>query len=117
LEGRVSVRNMSIEAGAGAGIVAADYTAFAWLEARPYAPKDELWERAVDEWRALATDADAALDREVTIDATTLRPCVTWGTNPAQSVTIDQRVPDPESYREDGQRDSASRALRYQDLR
>ena len=117
IEGRMTVCNMSIEAGARAGIVAPDDTTFAWLEGRPYAPKDELWERAVDEWRALATDADAAFDREVTIDATTLRPYVTWGTNPSQSVTIDQRVPDPESYREGGQRDSASRALRYQDLR
>ena len=117
IEGRMTVCNMSIEAGARAGIVAPDDTTFAWLEGRPYAPKDELWERAVDEWRALATDADAAFDREVTIDATTLRPYVNWGTKPSQSVTIDQRVPDPESYREDGQRDSASRALRYQDLR
>jgi 3-isopropylmalate/(R)-2-methylmalate dehydratase large subunit len=116
MEGRMTVCNMSIEAGARAGLVAPDDTTFAWIEGRPYAPKGGDWERALDEWRSLATDPDAAFDREVTIDATRLRPYVTWGTNPGQSVTIDERVPDPEVFGDDGARQAAQRALRYQDL-
>src|SRR5438046_2393241 len=79
------------------------------------APKGARWEQALDYWRAPATDADARFDREVAIDATALRPYVTWGTNPAQSVTIDGDVPDPDALPQDS-RESARRALRYQDL-
>src|SRR5207237_7988193 len=87
----------------------------AWLEGRPVAPKGALWENALDDWRSLATDAGVSFDREITIDASTLRPYVTWGTNPAQSVTIDGTVPDPDALPADA-RESARRALRYQEL-
>ena len=117
VEGRMTICNMSIEAGARAGMIAPDEVTFAWLEGRPYAPKGADWERALDDWRSLPSDPDARFDRDVTIDAGTLRPYVTWGTNPAQSVTIDDRVPSPEMYGEDAAREAATRALRYQDLR
>jgi 3-isopropylmalate/(R)-2-methylmalate dehydratase large subunit len=116
MEGRLTISNMSIEAGARAGIVGPDEVTFAWLEGRPYAPQGPLWETALDDWRSLATDPDARFDREVAIDATELRPYVTWGTNPAQSVTIEGRVPDPDALPGDV-RESARRALAYQDLR
>src|SRR5439155_214757 len=84
-------------------------------EGRPFAPKGAVWEDALDDWRSLVTDATAKFDREVTIDASTLRPYVTWGTNPAQSVTIDGAVPDPDALPPDA-RESARRALQYQEL-
>src|SRR4051794_6995274 len=93
MEGRMTVCNMSIEAGARAGLVAPDNTTFAYLEGRRFAPKGAAWEAALDDWRGLVTDADATFDKEVVIDAPSLRPYVTWGTNPAQSVTIDDAVP------------------------
>jgi 3-isopropylmalate/(R)-2-methylmalate dehydratase large subunit len=117
MEGRMTVCNMSIEAGARAGMVAPDDTTFAYLEGRPMAPKGELWERALDEWRGLATDEGAAFDREVRVDAATLRPYVTWGTNPGQSATIDESVPDPDAFDDPGRREAAKRALAYQSLR
>ena len=116
MEGRMTICNMSIEAGARAGMVAPDDTTFRYVEGRPHAPKGADFQRALDEWHALATDDGARFDREVKIDASELRPYVTWGTNPAQSVTIDDRVPDPASL-PDAQREAASRALRYMDLR
>ncbi len=115
MEGRLTICNMSIEAGARAGMVAPDDVTYAWLEGRPFAPKGAHWEQAIDDWRSLATDASATFDREVAIDASALRPYVTWGTNPAQSVTIDGDVPDPEALPQET-RDSARRALHYQDL-
>ena len=117
IEGRLTVCNMSIEAGARAGMIAPDDATFAWLEGRPHAPKGVLWERALDDWRALPSDPDARFDREVRIDATGLRPYVTWGTNPGQSVTIDGAVPDPDALADEAKRESARRALRYQELR
>jgi 3-isopropylmalate/(R)-2-methylmalate dehydratase large subunit len=110
MEGRMTVCNMSIEAGARAGMVAPDDTTFAWLEGRPHAPAGADWEAALDDWRSLATDQGAAFDREVEIDAAELRPYVSWGTNPAQTVTIDDVVPDPAD-------DAAERALAYMGLR
>jgi 3-isopropylmalate/(R)-2-methylmalate dehydratase large subunit len=110
MEGRMTVCNMSIEAGARAGVVAPDDTTFAYVESRPHAPNGKDWESALGHWRWLATDPDATFDTEVSIDAATLRPYVSWGTNPAQSVTIDDVVPDP------GDHDAAQRALRYMDL-
>src|SRR5690349_2153324 len=89
MEGRMTVCNMSIEAGARAGMIAPDETTFAYLEGRPFAPTGAAWERALDEWRALSTDAGAAFDKDVRIDAATLRPHVSWGTNPGQTITID----------------------------
>src|SRR3954453_193609 len=95
MEGRMTVCNMSIEAGARAGLIAPDDTTFAYLEGRPFAPKGKDWEAALDHWRALVTDDDASFDKEVVIDAATLRPHVSWGTNPGQTIPIDAAVPDP----------------------
>ncbi len=110
IEGRMTICNMSIEGGARAGLVAPDDTTFGYVEGRARAPKGKDWEAALDQWRSLRTDDDAVFDSEVSIDATTLRPYVSWGTNPAQSTTIDGEVPDP------GDNESARRALAYMDL-
>ena len=117
MEGRMTVCNMSIEAGARAGMIAPDDTTFAYVEGRPLAPKGADWERALDEWRSLATDEGATFDREVRVDARELRPYVTWGTNPGQAETIDGAVPDPEALAEPAKREAARRALAYQALR
>jgi 3-isopropylmalate/(R)-2-methylmalate dehydratase large subunit len=116
MEGRMTICNMSIEAGARAGMVAPDDVTFAYLEGRPHAPAGADWERALDEWRSLPTEEEATFDAEVTIDAAALRPYVSWGTNPAQSVTIDDAVPDPDSFDDDAKRDAARRALSYMAL-
>jgi 3-isopropylmalate/(R)-2-methylmalate dehydratase large subunit len=116
MEGRMTICNMSIEAGARAGMVAPDETTFAYVDQRKHAPKGAEWERALDDWRSLPTDDGARFDREVRIAASELRPYVSWGTNPSQTVTIDGRVPDPDAL-EPAQREAASRALRYMDLR
>ena len=116
MEGRMTICNMSIEAGARAGLVAPDDTTFDYVEGRPHAPTGADWEAALDAWRSLPTDDDAAFDREVTIDAAALRPFVTWGTNPSQSVTIDEAVPDPDAFEDPGRREAAARALTYMDL-
>jgi 3-isopropylmalate/(R)-2-methylmalate dehydratase large subunit len=117
MEGRMTVCNMSIEAGARAGLVAPDDTTFAYLEGRPHAPKGKAWEAALDSWRSLPTDPDAAFDKEVVIDVAALTPYVSWGTNPAQTVPIDEAVPDPDSFAEPTAREAARRALAYMDLR
>ena len=117
MEGRMTVCNMSIEAGARAGMIAPDDTTYAYLEGRPRAPKGADWQRALDDWRSLVTDPGATFDREITLDARALRPHVTWGTNPAQSSTIDGLVPDPDSFGDAPRRESALRALRYQNLK
>ncbi len=116
MEGRMTVCNMSIEAGARAGLVGPDETTFAYLEGRPHAPKGQAFEQAVEDWRSLVTDPDAAFDKVVDIDAGALLPHVSWGTNPAQVAPIDALVPDPESFLDPDQRESARRALAYQDL-
>jgi 3-isopropylmalate/(R)-2-methylmalate dehydratase large subunit len=116
MEGRMTVCNMSIEAGARAGMVGPDDTTFAYVEGRPHAPKGMAWERALDHWRSLRTDPDAAFDREVRIDARELTPFVSWGTNPAQTVSIDGAVPDPASFEDPIHRESAERALAYMAL-
>jgi 3-isopropylmalate/(R)-2-methylmalate dehydratase large subunit len=116
LEGRLTVCNMSIEAGARAGMVAPDETTFAYVEGRPAAPTGAAWERALDEWRALRSDEDAVFDREVEIDVAELVPQVTWGTTPAMVAPIDGRVPDPASYDDPAEREAAERALRYMAL-
>ena len=117
IEGRLTVCNMSIEAGARAGLVAPDDTTFAYLEGRPFAPKGAEWERALDDWRSLVSDPDAAFDNEVFIDAATLRPHVSWGTNPAQTIPIDASVPDPDALTDESARESAKRALIYMGLK
>jgi 3-isopropylmalate/(R)-2-methylmalate dehydratase large subunit len=117
MEGRMTVCNMSIEAGARAGLVAPDDTTFAYLDGRPFAPKGAAWERALDDWRSLPTDDGAAFDEEVVIDAATLRPSVTWGTNPGQVTTIDGVVPSPDEFETPSEREAAQRALGYMGLR
>jgi 3-isopropylmalate/(R)-2-methylmalate dehydratase large subunit len=117
IEGRLTVCNMSIEAGARAGLVAPDDTTFAYLEGRPFAPKGAQWERALDDWRSLVTDDGATFDKEVIIDAATLRPHVSWGTNPAQTISIDDTVPDPDTFADESARESARRALLYMGLK
>jgi 3-isopropylmalate/(R)-2-methylmalate dehydratase large subunit len=113
MEGRMTVCNMSIEAGAKAGLIGPDDTTFSYLEGRPHAPRGAAWERALDEWRSLSTDDGAAWDREVTLDATTLRPHVTWGTNPGQVTTIDGAVPSPDDFADATTREGVARALDY----
>jgi 3-isopropylmalate/(R)-2-methylmalate dehydratase large subunit len=107
---------MSIEAGARAGMIAPDDTTFAYLEGRDHAPKGAAWEEALAVWRSLPTDAGATFDREVHIDASTLAPYVTWGTNPAQVTRIDGSVPDPAAIESDAEQDAANRALEYMGL-
>jgi 3-isopropylmalate/(R)-2-methylmalate dehydratase large subunit len=109
MEGRMTVCNMSIEWGAKAGMIAPDDTTFAYLEKRPHAPRGAAWNEAVDYWRSLPSDETAVFDEEIKIDAQTLTPFVTWGTNPGQVVPVTGRVPHPRS-------DTDERALRYMDL-
>jgi 3-isopropylmalate/(R)-2-methylmalate dehydratase large subunit len=116
MEGRMTVCNMSIEAGARAGMIAPDETTFAYLEGRPHAPQGADWEAAKEYWRGLATDADATFDREVVIDASTLAPFVTWGTNPGQGAPLSASVPDPASFSDPGARAAAERSLTYMGL-
>jgi 3-isopropylmalate/(R)-2-methylmalate dehydratase large subunit len=117
MEGRMTVCNMSIEAGARAGLIAPDDTTFAYLEGRPAAPTGKAWEQALDDWRSLATDDSATFDKVVDLDAATLLPQVSWGTNPSQTVTIDATVPDPDEFADEGLRESAKRALLYMGLK
>lgn len=116
MEGRMTVCNMSIEAGARAGMIAPDETTFAYMKGRPHAPEGEDWEAAVAYWRTLFTDEDATFDKEVVIDASTIEPFVTWGTNPGQGVTLSGTVPHPEEMATDTDRVAAERALAYMDL-
>ncbi|HWM19428.1 MAG TPA: 3-isopropylmalate dehydratase large subunit [Ilumatobacteraceae bacterium] len=117
MEGRMTVCNMSIEAGARAGLVAPDDTTFAYLEGRTHAPKGAAWEAALDDWRSLRTDDGAVWDKQVTIDASALTPYVSWGTNPGQVLSIDASIPSPASYADPAARESVERALTYMDLR
>ncbi len=116
MEGRMTVCNMSIEAGARAGMVAPDDTTFAYLEGRPHAPSGAAWEQALDDWRSLATDDGAAFDRSVTIDGAALTPHVSWGTNPAQVAPIGSTVPSPDDFDDPAAREAAGRALAYMGL-
>ena len=116
IEGRLTVCNMSIEAGARAGLVAPDDTTFAYVEGRPHAPKGKDFERAVEDWRSLVTDADAKFDVVVRLDAAQIAPHVTWGTNPGQVVPITGQIPDPEAIADPAEREAAQRALSYMGL-
>jgi 3-isopropylmalate/(R)-2-methylmalate dehydratase large subunit len=116
LEGRLTICNMSIEAGARAGLIAPDDVTFAYLEGRPGAPKGTDWDAAVARWRTLASDDDAVFDRELEIDVSELRPQVTWGTNPGMVVPLDGVVPDPEDIADADARAAAERALAYMAL-
>ncbi len=117
MEGRMTVCNMSIEAGARAGLIAPDDTTFGYVEGRPQAPKGAAWESALDDWRSLYSDGDADFDKEVVIDGSELVPYVSWGTNPAQVAPINGTVPDPDSFAEGSGRESAARALDYMGLK
>ena len=117
MEGRMTVCNMSIEAGAKAGLIAPDATTFAYLEGRAHAPTGAAWERALEDWQTLPTDDGAAFDKEVVLDAGAILPHVSWGTNPSQVVPLDGVVPDPESFAEASEREAAQRALEYMDLK
>jgi 3-isopropylmalate/(R)-2-methylmalate dehydratase large subunit len=116
MEGRMTICNMSIEAGARAGMIAPDDATFAYLQGRPGAPRGAAWERALDEWRRLPSDADAVFDREVEVEAGSLAPQVTWGTNPGMVAPIDGRVPDPAELGDEADRAAAERALAYMAL-
>jgi 3-isopropylmalate/(R)-2-methylmalate dehydratase large subunit len=116
MEGRMTVCNMSIEAGARAGLVAPDDTTFAYLEGRKHAPKGQLWEQALDDWRSLVTDAGATFDKEVVLDGAQIAPHVSWGTNPAQVMRLDGNVPSPDDFADPASRDAAARALAYMGL-
>ncbi|OMH28340.1 3-isopropylmalate dehydratase large subunit [Tersicoccus phoenicis] len=116
MEARMTICNMSIEAGARAGMVAPDETTFAYVAGRPHAPGGADWDDAVAYWRTLHTDDDAVFDAEVVLDASTLEPFVTWGTNPGQGVSLSESVPDPEALRDEDAKAGARRALEYMDL-
>jgi 3-isopropylmalate/(R)-2-methylmalate dehydratase large subunit len=117
IEGRLTICNMSIEAGARAGMVAPDDTTFAYLHGRPYAPKGADWDAALAHWGALPSDADAQFDREVRLNAAEVAPMVTWGTSPEAAAPVTARVPDPAGVADAARRDSMQRALDYMDLR
>jgi 3-isopropylmalate/(R)-2-methylmalate dehydratase large subunit len=117
MEGRMTVCNMSIEAGARAGMIAPDPTTFAYLQGRPRAPARQAWERARRRWEQLATDPGAGYDCTVIVDAAALGPQVTWGTNPGMTADITDRIPDPADAPSDAERQSCARALEYMGLR
>ncbi|HEV7412683.1 MAG TPA: 3-isopropylmalate dehydratase large subunit [Casimicrobiaceae bacterium] len=116
MEGRMTVCNMSIEAGARAGMIAVDDKTIAYLRGLPFAPAGEMWDRAVAYWRTLSSDAGAKFDRVVAVDAATIAPQVTWGTSPEMVTTIEGRVPDPDKERDPTRRDGIERALLYMGL-
>src|SRR5436190_3261897 len=116
MEGRMTVCNMSIEAGAKAGLIAPDDVTFDYLKGRAHAPSGSAWDDAVAYWRSLATDDDAAFDKEVALDAADIHPHVSWGTNPGQVVPITERVPTPDSFDDPASRGAAERALEYMGL-
>ena len=116
MEGRMTLCNMTIEAGARAGLVAPDDVTFDYLEGRDHAPKGEAWDAAVADWRTLQTDDGAVWDKEVVIDASALTPQVSWGTNPAQVGSIDGAVPSPDDYADPTTRETVARALEYMGL-
>ena len=116
MEGRMTVCNMAIEAGARAGLVAVDEKTIAYVQGRPFAPTGVELQHAIAYWRTLQSDADAKWDRIVEIDASALKPQVTWGTSPEMVVAIDERVPDPEREKDAGRREGIERALAYMGL-
>ena len=116
MEGRMTICNMSIEAGARAGMIAPDETTFEYVKGRPHAPQGEDWDEAVAYWKTLRSDDDATFDAEVVIDADALEPFVTWGTNPGQGLPLSAAVPAPEDFADETDRFAAERALEYMDL-
>lgn len=116
MEGRMTICNMSIEAGARAGMIAPDQTTFDYVKGRPHAPEGIHWQQALRYWESLKSDKDARFDREITIPADSIEPFVTWGTNPGQGVSLSGKVPNPEQITADSERDAARRALKYMGL-
>ncbi|MGZ4602546.1 MAG: 3-isopropylmalate dehydratase large subunit [Kineosporiaceae bacterium] len=116
MEARMTICNMSIEAGARAGMIAPDETTFEYLRGRTHAPQGAEWDAAVEYWRSLGTDDDAVFDAEVVLDASAIEPFVTWGTNPGQGLPLSARVPHPAEFADDSGRTAAERALAYMDL-
>jgi 3-isopropylmalate/(R)-2-methylmalate dehydratase large subunit len=116
MEGRMTLCNMSIEAGARAGMVGPDETTFAYMKGRRFAPKGEAWDAAVDYWKTLKSDENTEFDRVIEIDASALEPFVTWGTNPGMVVPVTSHVPDPADARTSADRQAAERALQYMGL-
>jgi 3-isopropylmalate/(R)-2-methylmalate dehydratase large subunit len=116
MEGRMTVCNMSIEAGAKAGLIAPDETTFEYLKGRTHAPQGDLWDAAVADWRSLSTDSGAVFDKEIFLDAAQIEPFVTWGTNPGQVIALSQNVPGPEDFTDPDLRVAAERALEYMGL-
>jgi 3-isopropylmalate/(R)-2-methylmalate dehydratase large subunit len=116
MEARMTICNMSIEAGAKAGLIAPDQTTFDYLAGRPHAPQGADWDAAVEYWSTLHTDEDAVFDREVVLDGSSLTPYVTWGTNPGQGLPLDASVPDPADIADEGDRLAAEQALAYMGL-
>jgi len=116
MEGRMTVCNMSIEAGARAGLIAPDDTTFSYLEGRNLAPKGTEWDEALDYWQTLPSDDGAVFHREITIDGSSLAPYVTWGTNPGHTLPVTGSVPSPDDFADPHDRESATRALEYMDL-
>ncbi|MGZ3376452.1 MAG: 3-isopropylmalate dehydratase large subunit, partial [Phenylobacterium sp.] len=116
MEGRMTLCNLTIEAGARAGLVAPDETTFDYLRGRPAAPKGAAWEMALPYWQSIFSDPDAHFDREITIDASAIAPLVTWGTSPEDVVAVTDRVPDPAGFASPDKRASAERALEYMGL-
>jgi 3-isopropylmalate/(R)-2-methylmalate dehydratase large subunit len=117
MEARMTICNMSIEAGARAGMIAPDETTFAYLKGRPHAPQGAEWDKAVAAWRQLRSDDDAVFDAEVDLNADELTPYVTWGTNPGQGLPLSERVPDPADFADETERLAAEKALAYMDLK
>ncbi len=117
MEGRMTLCNMSIEAGARAGMIAVDEMTIDYLKGRPFAPRGELWERAAAYWRSLTSDPDAKFDRDIAIDARSIKPQVTWGTSPEMVATVEDRVPDPDREKDAGRREGMERALHYMGLK
>ena len=113
MEGRMTVCNMSIEAGAKAGLIAPDEVTFEYLKGRPHAPSGELWDAAVEDWRTLTTDEGATYDKEVVLDAAAIEPFVSWGTNPGQVIPLSTPVPGPDQFDDPVERNAAERALEY----
>ena len=116
MEGRMTICNMAIEGGARAGMIAPDEKTFAYLEGRPMAPQDDMWQKAVDYWRTLPSDADARYDTEIVLPASEIAPTVTWGTSPEDALAITAAVPDPEKEKDQAKRAKIERAIDYMGL-
>jgi 3-isopropylmalate/(R)-2-methylmalate dehydratase large subunit len=116
MEARMTLCNMAIEAGARAGMIAADEVTFSYIKGRPMAPKGDLWEKAVSAWKSLHSDPDAKYDRVLEIDATRIEPQITWGTNPGMVLPVTGSIPSPESFKDDVSKENAKNALKYMGL-